>query len=362
MILDAEKILIIDDEPENIYVLQDRLETEGFSVIYADNGPAGIMRAENELPDLIICDIMMPTMNGFEVMKALMSNPKTDAIPFIFLSAKSNFSEIREGMQFGADDYLTKPFDSQELIHAIRTRISKKKAVDKKMEYLRKSISYLLPHELQTPLTSILGFTDILLEDYQNIDKESLREISLNIKESAARLNELIQKILLSTRYDFISQEKRTIESLRNNTIQNTKQIINEAAYKIAKAYNRERDLVLEIENSDIRITNDNFEKLLSELVDNAFKFSQKGSKVNIKGFSINGKYHISIKDKGIGMSEAEIAHIGEYIQFNRVLFERKGSGLGLSIVKKIIDIHDGVLKIESQPYQQTIVKVTLPK
>ncbi len=121
------KILIIDDVPENIYLLQEMLDQNEFETITANNGKEGIRTALNEMPGLIICDIMMPELSGYDVMKILRQNPKTETIPFIFLSAKTSQEEIRQGMNLGADDYLTKPFGNKELVARVEALLRRVK-------------------------------------------------------------------------------------------------------------------------------------------------------------------------------------------------------------------------------------------
>ncbi|MDZ7952361.1 response regulator [Nostoc sp. DedQUE09] len=119
------KILVIEDEPESRDIFLDSLQAEGFEAIAAENGLVGIQQAQEHLPDLVLCDILMPGLDGYGVLTTLRQNPLTATIPFIFLSAKSTKTEIRHGMNLGADDYLTKPSTVEELLEAIATRLEK---------------------------------------------------------------------------------------------------------------------------------------------------------------------------------------------------------------------------------------------
>ncbi|BDI19766.1 hypothetical protein ANSO36C_55680 [Nostoc cf. commune SO-36] len=119
------KILVIEDEPESRDIFLDSLKAEGFEAIAAENGLVGIQQAQEHLPDLVLCDIMMPELDGYGVLNALRQNPLTATIPFIFLSAKSTKTEVRQGMNLGADDYLTKPSTVEDLLEAIATRLEK---------------------------------------------------------------------------------------------------------------------------------------------------------------------------------------------------------------------------------------------
>jgi CRP/FNR family cyclic AMP-dependent transcriptional regulator len=118
------KILVIEDEPEIRYATRDILELAGYQVLSAENGRIGLELAIKHLPDLVICDIVMPDMDGYDVLSQLHLQPKLQEIPFIFLTAKIEPRDIGAGMLLGADDYITKPFSSQELVAAVRTRLN----------------------------------------------------------------------------------------------------------------------------------------------------------------------------------------------------------------------------------------------
>src|SRR4028119_2356767 len=157
-----KKILIIEDEETVRSNILELLEIEGFNAIAAENGAIGVQLALFHLPDLIICDVMMPEIDGHGVLTALRQNPVTATIPFIFLTARVDKADLREGMSLGADDYLTKPVRSKELLRAIATRLEKQAAIEsfqaRKLDELRSNITLSLPHELRTPLNGIIGF------------------------------------------------------------------------------------------------------------------------------------------------------------------------------------------------------------
>lgn len=128
------KILIIEDQPDIRENAAEILELAGYQVLQAENGKRGVELAQSELPDLILCDIMMPVLDGYGVLNILEKNPQTASIPFIFLTAKSERTDLRKGMEMGADDYITKPFDDSELLRAIEARIRKKEILKKSYE------------------------------------------------------------------------------------------------------------------------------------------------------------------------------------------------------------------------------------
>src|SRR5260221_361335 len=154
------KIVVIEDEEFLLQEIVDTLNFEGFEVAGAENGLQGYKLVRETMPDLVICDVMMPVLDGYGVLLKLRSEPETSLIPFIFLTAKASREDMRHGMDFGADDYVTKPFTREILLSEIRTRLEKyaasRREYDKGLDSLRNSIILTLPHELRTPLTSII--------------------------------------------------------------------------------------------------------------------------------------------------------------------------------------------------------------
>ena len=129
-----KKILVIEDNQEMLENIAEMLELFNYSVIKAHTAATGVENAKSEKPDLIICDIMLPDFDGYKVLQLLEEEPSTKSIPFIFLTAKAEKSEIRKGMNMGADDYITKPFDKADLINAVEARL-------KRNEFLRHTYS-----------------------------------------------------------------------------------------------------------------------------------------------------------------------------------------------------------------------------
>ena len=161
-----QTILIIEDEDALRSTLADRLTLEGFRVQVAANGEDGLRQIGEEVPDLILCDIMMPGLDGFGVLRACQLEERTATIPFIFLTAKADPPQVRAGMDLGADDYLCKPVGKTELLTAIRARLRKSNRqqdrLDQSVTAARRDVVRKLPHELLTPLTSLLSASQLL--------------------------------------------------------------------------------------------------------------------------------------------------------------------------------------------------------
>lgn len=358
------KILVIEDEKairENILEL---LETQDFEAIGAENGRIGVKIATEQVPDLILCDVMMPELDGYEVLEALRADPLTVTIPFIFLTAKADKSDTRKGMELGADDYLTKPCRAVELLRAVESRLEKQAAAErqaqKKLDELRGNITHALPHELRTPLNGIIGLSNLLLEELDSLEPSESRQMIEQIQISGDRLYRLIQNFLLYAELELIATNPERIKALRSCQVSTVKELIATQALQQARAADREADLRLELQDSSVLIEANRLKKLLEELIDNAFKFSAPGTPVTITSQVTQNNFILSVSNQGRGMSAEQIAEIGAYMQFERKLYEQQGSGLGLSISQSIAEIYGGNLKIESLPNQQTIVLVSL--
>jgi len=360
--IDMAKILVIEDEQNMRESILEILGYEGFEAISAVNGRSGVELAKEHVPDLIICDILMPELNGYEALTELHNDPVTATIPFIFLTSKTAWKDLRKGMQLGADDYLTKPFDVDDLLSTIRNRLQKHAAVSKQMDDLRLNLSMLLPHELRTPLNAIIGASSYLmsLEPEQLPEPDKIIEMQASVYESALRLQRLIENYLLYAKLRLMEYEpeKRRQNKWQSDSFVNVKRFITSLAVYKAKKVQRQSDLALELIDTEIRISSQSLQKIIEELLDNAFKFSNAGTPVQVVAKIDKNRCILSIIDQGRGMTKEQIASIGAYMQFEREWYEQQGSGLGLIIAHLLAQLNDSELTIESGVNQGTTVNV----
>ncbi|MBW4519087.1 MAG: response regulator [Scytolyngbya sp. HA4215-MV1] len=358
-------ILVIEDESMIRDSLQDLLEMEGFRAIAAEDGIVGIQLAEAHLPDLILCDVNMPGIDGYGVLQALHDNPSTQSIPLIFLTAMGAKSNIRQGMTLGADDYLVKPCTRDELIGAIEGRLKKQTMIQsesqKKLDNLRSSITLALPHELRTPLNGILSFSELLMTDYDVLERTEVLEVAECIHTSASRLYHLIQNFLLYTELELTVRDPNRLKAIQTYEVSKPKLVIATIATNIARQNGRESDLHLNLVDSELLLSEIKLKKVLEELISNAFKFSAIGSPVEITSQVDGSDFTITLTDYGRGMTAEHIAYLGAYMQFDRKIYEQQGAGLGLIIAKRLLELHGGSLTIASTPSKTTVVKATLP-
>lgn len=359
------KILVIEDEESLRENMVELLLDEKFYVIEAENGEMGVKVALQERPDLILCDVMMPSLDGYGVLDKLRSHRETETIPFIFLTAKATKVDMRQGMELGADDYLTKPCSQEELLKAISTRLKKQAAFQKstqdKLEELRSNITLSLPHELRTPLQGILGFAEIFISEAEEIEPSEIKEMGEYIKDSGERLYRLIQNFLLYAELELMAKKPEGLKMIRSHQINNSKSLVTEVSRSKAIAANREADLQLDLQESTVNISETRLKKIVEELLENAFKFSAEGTPVRVESRNENNYLTLTICDRGRGIAPEDINKVGAYMQFDRKIHEQQGSGFGLIIAKRMAELHGGKLLLESIPGQETTVRVILP-
>jgi signal transduction histidine kinase len=354
------KILVVEDSKEVLNNISQILSISGYEVDTADNGKVGLEKVNKIMPDLIVSDIMMPEMDGHKFFSELKKNPVTSLIPFIFLTAKASPEAIREGMREGADDYLVKPFRAADLLDAVKARLNKKNNWDLKLAEVTSNISAYVPHELRTPLVAIVGLTDIISSEFDELKKDEMIEMIQMIKNSSEKLHKTIEKFLLYSSVVLSSNGKKTFDT--NSEIIDIKMLINTVARTKMVAENRINDLIINLNNACIKIEIDFFKFIIEELIDNSVKFSAKGKSIEITNEILDGKVNIKITDHGRGMTEKEINSIGPFIQHNREYYQQPGIGLGLVIVKKLVDLYGGKMYIDSvkESYTSVILKFNL--
>jgi two-component system, sensor histidine kinase and response regulator len=354
-----KKILFIDDNDELRKITLEALELEGFQVSGANCGRQGIEIAREQKPDLILCDIMMPEIDGFEVFQQLRSITATSSIPVVFLTALAERENIRKGMDLGVDDYLIKPFTLYELLNTISARLTKSSEIKSQIEVMvndfRDRVLHFLPHELLTPLNGIIGFSGIIKDDATTLSRSEIREMASQIECSGDRLHKLIKNFLNYIR--ILANEEPDLKKVQ---FENTCNKIALISKKVAENHGRVDDLVLNLESADLLIEYDDLVFIIRELVDNAFKFSVLNSNVYVTSSVSENSVDISITDHGIGFPVESMSEIAAFNQFNRKKMEQQGTGLGLITSMLTVQRYHGKLSISSDK-QGTIVVLSFP-
>jgi DNA-binding response OmpR family regulator len=371
-------LLLVDDKPENLLFLSAYLEKLGFNLFIARHGEEAFARIDYQRPDLILLDILMPDIDGFEVCRRLKANEETRDIPVIFTTALTEIVDKVRGFDVGAVDYITKPFELEEVLARIKTHLmiqklhrqireSEQKHCQEKMEQLRRTIITRIPHELRTPLTGILGLSEFMLQMYNTDD--TLREFSTDIKNSAERLNQYVEKYLLYIETELLASHAEQNTHLRDACLNKPTTVVLEVAGFIAYRAKRQEDLALNLgdsQNITLAITPEHFQVILRSIVSNAFKFSQAGQRVSITSVARDTDFCFIVTDLGRGMTAEQINNIGAFAQFDRDIHEQQGAGIELLTAIRLCEVYGGHMQIHSagigQGCQVTLCFVPVPE
>jgi signal transduction histidine kinase len=359
------KVLVIDDEMAIREFISVTLKKSGFEVFKATNGAEGLELARKQLPGLIICDVRMVLVDGYEVLSAIRNNPSTASIPFILVTSMASVERMRQGMELGADDFLPKPFTPDQLLAAVTARLEKHRLLvqeaETKLELLRQHLSTALPHELRTPLNGILGYADILRKQFADLEPREVSQMAERIYKNGKRLNRLVENFLIYAQIEIVKMDYQKIEQLRKNRTVDAQKFIDSAACQRAYEAERAGDLTLKLGAGSVAMSSEYFSKTFEELFDNAIRYSKKGAPLIVETETNGGEFVLRISDHGRGMTAEQLHNIGAYMQFERKVYEQQGSGLGLTVAKRLTEIHGGFLKLESEYGSGTTVTVALP-
>ncbi len=359
------KVLVIDDDMAIREVIAVTLRKSGYEVFKATNGAEGLELARKQLPGLIICDVRMVLVDGYEVLSAIRNNPSTASIPFILVTSMASVERMRQGMELGADDFLPKPFTPSQLLAAVNARLEKHRLLvreaESKLELLRQHLSTALPHELRTPLNGILGYADILRKQYSDLEPREVSQMAERIYKNGKRLNRLVENFLIYAQIEIVKMDYHKIEQLRKNKAAEAQKIVDTAACQRAYEAERAGDLTLNLMEGSVAMSSEYFSKTFEELFDNAIRYSKKGSPLVVETEMNGAEFILRIRDHGRGMSAEQLHNVGAYMQFERKVYEQQGSGLGLTVARRLIEIHGGFLKLESEYGKGTTATVALP-
>lgn len=352
----AEKILIVEDDASLLAGLRDILELAGFTVATASNGLEGLAVLETFTPHLILSDIMMPKLDGYRFFEAVRARPEWVSLPFIFLTARGEKTDIRRGKQLGVDDYVTKPFDEEDLVVAIRAKLDRRAqleaAHDRQIGDLKRTILTTLNHEFRTPLTYITTYTELLRDAGSEITADDLTTYMRGLQAGSDRLRRLVEDFILLV--EIQSGEARENYERRSDTLRNLPSLLQSVLTRYStQAAKRGVRLVADFpaELPPLLADAEYLSTALGRLVDNGIKFSKReGGEVTLTARAAAGRLTIQVKDNGIGMRETEIEKIFDaFYQIDRAKLEQQGSGSGLAIARGLLTLHGATLSVQSE-------------
>lgn len=364
-------ILLVDDVIDNLDMLTDMLENQGYQVKVALGGQEALNQIEIEHPNIILLDIQMPNMDGYEVCRRIKANPETQDIPVIFLSALSETKDIVKGFDVGGVDYVSKPFKFREVLARVANQINLSRQ-RKEIEFLRErdkqqfealakiknNFLYGTAHDLKNPLTGLLLYTQLLRSTPPD-NKEEIADVANGIELSARKMQSLITDILDLAQMQVGDQM---------NFIELPLQPIIESVCKNFTILAREKDINCNLdmpeETINYPIDASYFERMLDNLVSNAIKYTPSGGNVSILLEDCGDRLEISIADTGLGIPKDDIPKL--FDAFFRVKTkshrQESGTGLGLSMVAAIVDDHNGTIYVESEEGAGSTFVISLPK
>jgi signal transduction histidine kinase len=344
------------------------LESEGYTVLTATDGIEALLVMKESRPDLILADIMMPRMDGYALYERVRARPEWIPIPFVFLTARSEREDKLRGKKLGAEDYITKPFDAEELIVTVRSRLGRAQAIHKASEasfdQLKNQIVTVLGHELRTPLTYVTGYTDLALEDVSSLTPAEVEDFLNGIKTGADRLNRLVEDLLLLVQIDS-GRAQQEFNALAAE-YKNLNEIVHRTTVQLADQAD-EQGVSLTIDAAPdlppVRLCEPLFVNALGRLIENAIKFSLDAAKlVTVSTRADEEGVSIAVSDQGVGIPAAQMEHVFDrFRQINRDQLEQQGVGLGLAIAQELIRLHKGQITVESTPGAGSTFTILLP-
>lgn len=361
-------ILVVEDDEEILNSITDILELNEFDVLAAENGVHAVQIAEQNAPDLILSDITMPSMDGFELIKAIRAMPELSNTPFILMTARAERTYMRQGMELGADDYITKPFTHVELLAAVNARLNRQKIAEQTValtvEQAKKKLAQLVTHELRTPLVSVSMTLEILSRQLGHLSQPQMQELLETLEAGNKRLSRVVDQIIMITQLEAGSLTPSVIAEIGRPVLLSSILMV---AIDTGKKFSfHANDVFVQFEdmttNAYVLCDKRALQHALSELVMNAVNFSVANGEVVVTLWEAEDKYWIRIVDQGQGMNPEQLENaLKEFEQVNRSEQEQQGIGLGLPLAKRIIAAHSGKFYVESALGRGTTITVGLP-
>jgi signal transduction histidine kinase len=371
-------ILLVEDDKSMLDGMSDLLEVVDIgydvNVLTAGNGLEALDIIKEITPDLIVSDIMMPRMDGFQFLAEVQKRPDWIHIPFIFLTARGEKHEIHKGRLSGAALYITKPFHSGELLELIKSQLDRKFQLEKthrqSVNNLKKDILQILNHEFRTPLTYVTAYYEMLAQSVDTYASASnFSEYLRGIQAGCTRLNRLIEGFIAVI--ELRTGESRQVFKQNAKAIPNINQIVQEAIkHSQIKAEQQDIEILYRpCENPPVIFGDAHSLTIVFEqLLDNAVKFTAPRftpfteAKICVTTQVVDDEVLISVKDNGMGLPYSVHSQVFDlFTQHNRDQLEQQGAGIGLTIAKGMVDLHHGRIELESEEGEGSTFTVVLP-
>lgn len=355
----SDTLLIVDDVPANISVLTNFLKSVGFKILIAQNGKRAIQKVEYATPDLILMDVMMPEMDGFEACRILKSQDNTKEIPIIFMTALADTVDKVKGFELGAADYITKPIQHEEVLARVNAHLNIYK-LQRNLQVCNLQLDAFartVAHDLKNPLNTIVGYTDELIEVCieDNLLNADLRSQLNLVAKAGHKMEDIINALLLFAR----TAKDEIIDKQPINMSEVIKQVQERLVYAIEAC---KAEIIIPESFPTITSYAPWIEEIWANYISNGLKYGGNPPKLELGSdmLQADNKVRFWVRDNGPGLSEE--AHAKLFTPFTRLHQERaEGHGLGLSIVQQIVERLGGQAGLNSQVGNGSTFYFTLP-
>ena len=370
----GKTILAVDDKIENLKILIKYLEDSGFELMVAQGGEEAFKHLDRVIPDVILLDVLMPDMDGFEVCRRLKKNPATKDIPVIFMTALTETVDKVKGFKAGAVDYLTKPLQQEEVLARVNTHLTIKKYQEKlevqnlllqqknaqliEANETKDKFFSIIAHDLKNPFNTLLSYSSTLIKNFDKLDPQKLKKGIITLNRTATRAYDLLDDLLIWARSCSGRMEVKIEEIDLGHIVKENVELLKERA--------KEKGIRM---SSDIKtgVTAYSDKNMIStvvrNLLTNAVKFTSEKGRVKISAKAEKSKIAITVSDTGIGIREENIKKLFRLDTFYRALGsdQEKGTGLGLILCKELLETLKGEIWVESEVGKGSRFIFTLP-
>jgi len=354
------RVLVVDDNLELLTVIDEILSQKGLEAVPACSAESALEVLTTTAVDIILCDVMMPGKDGFALFQEVRRNPDWTDVPFIFLTSLAGREEIYSGKGCGCDDYLTKPFDPEELVAVLNGKLSlasqRKRLAKRNFENYRRRIIHTLSHEFRTPLVSINTGAELLLDGELTMKPDNVRRLLESIQRGGLRLERLVNDFMLMQQIDLghaassceSFRRKQSFQYLVDTAIESFKESYpsSESPKNISCTCTIGTPAQSQIDVYDVQVAH-----VIQHLLSNAIKFGGTTEPVEISLELHEGEAVLTIRDHGPGMDRKAAERACElFNQINREVLEQQGAGLGLTISRYFAEINGGKLRFIAPP------------
>lgn len=365
----SDRILAVDDSPDNLFLIEAILAEEGYEVVCKSDGSSALASINADPPDLVLLDVMMPGIDGYEVTRRIRTNPHLPFIPILLITAHDH-SSVVEGLDAGADDFIRKPVEVDELLARVRSLLRLKHSIDQQMAMSRQREDFVsrLTHDLRTPLVAADRMLHLVLQGALGDISPTIEDAITSMINSNQNLLQMVNTLLEVYRYE-AGRKTLTFSSF------DLGKIIQEVIQELTPLA-QDKELTLKFNPISNCLTDSpiimgdplEIRRVVTNLVGNAIKFTDMGAieiRLDRKKIFLDTQDQptdgviLEVEDSGVGMSPEDQAIIFE--RFRQGNNKRAGSGLGLHLVSRIVEAHRGTIQVQSKISQGSLFTVCLP-